>query len=113
MEGLGCKVNLIKMRKRCNDVKEINKGYVKLIIFIDLKNALDTVAHGIFFKWKITPRLIRILKVLYSSARISLDIEDKNKNINRGVLQGSILSLFLFNLYINDFITVLKNVRIF
>ena len=79
------------------------KALLKLY-FIDLKNAYDTVDHSILFnkleKMKIRPRLIRVLKALYSSARISVDINDSSINV-RGVLQGSILSLFLFNLYIN------------
>ena len=58
---------------------------------------------------KIRPRLIRVLKALYSSARISVDINDSSINV-RGVLQGSILSLFLFNLYINDLIEEIKKV---
>jgi hypothetical protein len=43
MEGLGCEVNLLRLRQRCNDIKEVNKGFVKAVIFIDLKNAYDTV----------------------------------------------------------------------
>ena len=46
----------------------------------------------------IRPRLIRVLKALYSSARISVDINDNSISVNRGVLQGNILSPFLFSL---------------
>jgi hypothetical protein len=106
MEGLGCEVNLLRLRQRCNDVKNVNKGFIKAVIFIDLKNAYDTVDHSILFNkledMSIRPRLRRVLKALYSSARISVDINDSSINVNRGVLQGSILSPFLFNLYINE-----------
>ena len=115
MEGLGCEVNLLRLRQRCNDIKDVNKSFIKAVIFIDLKNAYDTINHSILFnkfeKMKIRPRLIRVLKALYSRARISVDINDSSINVNnRGVLQGSILSPFLFNLYINDLIEEIKKV---
>jgi len=34
MEGLGCEVNLLRLRQRCNDIKNVNKGFVKAVIFI-------------------------------------------------------------------------------
>ena len=40
---------------------------------------------------------------------LSVEIKDKSINVNRGVLQGSIVSPFLFNLYNNDLIAELKN----
>ena len=40
---------------------------------------------------KIRPRLIKVLKALYSSVKITFDINDISINNNRGILQGSIL----------------------
>ena len=39
---------------------------------------------------KIRLRLIRVLKALYSSTRISVDINDSSINVNREILQGGI-----------------------
>ena len=43
MEGLGCEVKLLRLSERYNDIKNVNKGFVKAVIFFDLKNAYDTV----------------------------------------------------------------------
>ena len=45
MEGLGCEVNLMRLRQRAFEVKESNKNDSKFIVFIDLKGAYDAVPH--------------------------------------------------------------------
>ena len=37
MEGLGCEVKLLRLRERYNDIKNVNKGFVKAVIFIEIK----------------------------------------------------------------------------
>ena len=62
--------------------------FVKAIIFIDLKKKYDIVAYNFLFnkleKMNIRPKLIRVLKVLYSSPKISVNIYDNGINVNRG-----------------------------
>jgi len=54
--------------------------------------------------------IINAIKVIYSSARMRLNILQKHININKGVLQGGILLLWLFNIYIDDLIRSLKDI---
>ena len=50
MEGLGCEVNLLRMKQRCNIVKEVNKGYGKAIIFIDSKTVMIQLQMRYYLK---------------------------------------------------------------
>ena len=43
VKGFISNINLIRLRQRCNDIKDVNKGFIKAVIFIDLKNAYNTV----------------------------------------------------------------------
>jgi len=54
--------------------------------------------------------IINEIKVIYSSARMRLNTLQKHININKGVLQRGILSLWLFNIYIDDLVRSLKDI---
>ena len=87
----------------------------KYILFIDLKNAYDSVNHVRLFnkmrKYNAPEKLVNTIAKIYSYAKMKVNLNLPAMNVNRGVLQGSILSPMLFNIFINDLIDLLdKNV---
>ena len=50
IRGCGTELNLIRLRQRVNDLKQVNKFHDnKYVMFIDLKNAYDKVIHDKLF----------------------------------------------------------------
>lgn len=83
------------------------------VFFIDLKAAFDSVDHPILFErlrqHGINAEVINTVKYIYSNVHTQVDISTPQIPINKGVLQGGILSPILFNIYINDMIEDLLN----
>ena len=82
--------------------------FPKYLLFIDLKNAYDKVNHrrlfNKLFDLGINKEIIGTIKLLYSCAKLKISNNNKCINVNNGVLQGSLISPMLFDLYINDLI---------
>ena len=87
----------------------------KYLIFIDLKNAYDKVVLKKIFeklnKYGIDTKIVGTIKLLYWYAKLKISNDSEIINVNNGVLQGSLISPLLFdlyNLYINDLIIELN-----
>lgn len=79
------------------------------VIFVDLTAAYDTVwRHGLMFKLCKTikcSKIVRLIDNMLANRRFQVFLGDKCsrwRTINEGLLQGSVLSPTLFNLYMSD-----------
>ena len=112
IKGCGTELNLLRLKQRINDVKKERNKFNKYLVFIDLKNAYDKVIHKKLFekldKYGIDTKIIGTTKLLYSYAKLKISNDSDIINVNNGVLQGSLISPLLFDLYINDLIIELN-----
>ena len=113
MKELGTDVNILKLRIRAKDlIKEKGSKGRKYLLFIDLRKAYDSVVHWILMmklKQKgFSLAIINTIKKLYSNARLQVDPLTDKIAVNQGVLQGSLISCMLFNVYIDDLVRELK-----
>jgi len=107
-KGCGTELNLLRLRQRVTDIKKIKNRFPKYLLFIDLKNAYDKVDHNRLFNklsiLGISKEIIGTIKLIYSRAKLKISNNNETINVNNGVLQGSLISPMLFDLYINDLI---------
>ena len=110
----GTDLNLMRLRVKIAEIKKINKGHIKHCLFIDFKAAYDLVNHKKLFaklrKMRFSEEIVSTIEKLYSNSKLKVGPLSDLINVNSGVLQGSLISPILFNLYINDLIDELSKV---
>ena len=90
--------------------KYIHKHNSKIYAcFVDFRKAFDSVWHkGLFYRllsYGINGKMFRLIKNLYSKSTSMVRIDNYKTSAFsylRGVRQGCILSLLLFNLFLNE-----------
>ena len=110
-KGLGGDLNLMRLRQKVECMKAKDAKTEKFLLFIDFKQAYDSVVHRVLFekmeKLGVPLELVRAMRKIYSNAWLSPTLVGVNGDcdvvaVNAGVLQGEINSPNSFNLYVND-----------
>jgi hypothetical protein len=78
-----------------------------VLAFLDIKSAYDTVNRS--FVWEtlrhyISPSLLSLLRSLFDAVQIEIRLSNTNSHqlsLKTGILQGSILSSYLYSVYLN------------
>jgi len=99
--GCGTQVNIQRLIKKCSEKRK--KGIRAAVLFVDFKSAYNNVNIGQLFsilkeKHILDNNEIDFLRALYSNVTVTVGKE--KVKIFKGVMQGSVISPALFNIFI-------------
>ena len=116
IQGLGCEVNLVRLREKVKKIIRTKTTSTKFLLFIDFKQAYDSVNHYKLFEKlesiKTPIKVINSIRKILSGANLKVDIEGEKIWVNLGQILESMLSPDLFKVYINDLIGILNKARL-
>ena len=94
----------------------VDRGENKLMLFLDIKKAFDTIDHSILLQkldfYGISKVDVHFLKSYISECKQCCNINDYRssfRSINCGIPQGSVLGPLLFIIYTNDLPSCVEN----
>jgi hypothetical protein len=97
----------------------IDKGHDVFICFLDAQKAFDTVwINGLLYKLieaNIDPKLCRVFKDMYDNFRCTVKIGNDFSdwiNIYQGVQQGAPLSMWAYQMYINELLIEIEKSKL-
>jgi hypothetical protein len=122
IERSSTSINIVELFYTFEKIKEVRKGQNNkekkeniYTLFIDFKSAFDKVDHTTLFQYlntyNLPTDLINKIAFIYSVANANI-YDSKPFKINCGVLQGSLISPFVFNLYVNSLFKEVNNICI-
>ena len=114
VQKCGTQINILRVLERCYFYKNTKYGRA-CIFFLDLKSAYNNVPLESLFKNLITkailePLEVEFLRALYSNTTITIG-EKQTLQINKGVMQGSVLSPALFDFFFEELIIELTELH--
>jgi hypothetical protein len=110
----GCPENIFTLTE-CASFRYYHQNKSTYILFCDLAKAYDSVwRNGLYYKmiheYHIPSHFVNIIMQIYSSVQCCIlydGITSTTFTAYKGLLQGSVLSPLLFNIYINELVDIL------